>query len=115
MTKPLVGRGASYLNWRRRRYVKTTSLESLPTPAAEKVYIFPSFSLNWSMAWTRIKNGELVVTETISSADQKPNDFDLPVFQSQDPIEMVAGLIPPGSPDNFNLTDIRLRDHKVLL
>lgn len=49
------------------------------------------------MAWTRIKNGELVVTETLSARHQNTNDFDLPDFISQDPSEMLAGLIPPGA------------------
>jgi len=54
-------------SWRGAQGHKTTPLNPSPVPGPEKVYLLPAFSLNWLVAWDRIKNGELVVTETISS------------------------------------------------
>lgn len=58
----------------------------------EKVYILPAFSLNWPIAWDRIRNGERVVTETICRPDKNTNDFYLQSWESRDTPQKVVGI-----------------------
>jgi len=70
------------INWLEQQWHKTTAQFPEPVPAPEKAYLFPAFSLNWFLTWGRITNGELVVTEAISSCRQKTTDFNVPEFKS---------------------------------
>lgn len=82
-------------NKRGRWKQKTTNIESDPVPDAKKVYIFPTFLLNWQIKWSRITNGEMVVIDTNKRCHQKTTNFEIQKFKSHHTFGNTMALIPP--------------------